>query len=127
MILSPNSSLLTRRSFSEGGPSPLFPLHTNTRLVSLLFPLHTQKQWECTPPKNVGAPTFVIFPLIFRYFLLRAYAKSLPAEASPEQKGQPAEASAKAGFPRLFLSQAKFPMKLPRISQYTALTGPLSP
>ena len=50
--------------------SPLFPLHTKPSLVCLLFPLLTQKRGECTPPKNVGAPTFLIFPLIFRTFSL---------------------------------------------------------
>jgi hypothetical protein len=47
--------------------SPLFPLHTRSCLVSLLVPLHTQKQGGC-PLKNVGAPTFLIFPHIFRTF-----------------------------------------------------------
>ena len=50
--------------------SPLFPLHANASLVSLLFPLLTQKQGGVPPPKNVGAPTFLIFPLIFRTFSL---------------------------------------------------------
>jgi hypothetical protein len=62
---------LTRRSFSEGGLSPLFPLHAKTTPVSPLFPLHTQK-WRGTPPvENVGAPTFSIFPLIFRTLGIR--------------------------------------------------------
>ena len=73
-----------RRSFSEGGPllaSPLFPLDAKTTLVCLLFPLLTQKRGEevflaknlfgrlaCFGHslRNVGAPTFLIFPLIFR-------------------------------------------------------------
>ena len=46
----------------------LFPLHTKSRLVSLFFPLLTQKQGGGYPRKNVGAPTFLIFPLIFRIF-----------------------------------------------------------
>ena len=33
----------TRRSFSGGGLSPLFPQHTKTSRVCPLFPLHTQK------------------------------------------------------------------------------------
>jgi len=57
---------LARRSFSEGGLSPLFPLHAKTTLVCLLFPLHAQKRGAITPVENVGAPTFLFFPLIFR-------------------------------------------------------------
>src|SRR5258708_7505781 len=45
---------LARRSFSGGGLSPSFPLHTNTSLVCLLFPLLTQKQGGVPPRKNVG-------------------------------------------------------------------------
>jgi hypothetical protein len=61
-----------------------FPQHTKPPLVSLLIPLLTQKQGEevslaktlscrracfgCSL-RNVGAPTFLIFPLIFRTFL----------------------------------------------------------
>jgi hypothetical protein len=48
--------------------SPFFPLHTRSRLVSLLVPLHTQKQGGVYPLENVGAPTFLIFPHIFRTF-----------------------------------------------------------
>ena len=85
-----------RRSFSGGGPSPLFPLHTNTSLVCLLFPLLTQKQGGVPPPKNVGAPTFSIFPLIFRTFLVlsavRRVARHVPADGgrytSSERDGQ---------------------------------------
>ena len=72
---------LARRSFSGGGLSPLFPLHTNISLVCLLFPLLTQKRGSVPPRKNVGAPTFLIFPLIFRPFLPRAYAKGLAQSA----------------------------------------------
>ncbi len=72
---------LARRSFSGGGLSPLFPLHTNISLVCLLFPLLTQKRGSVPPRKNVGAPTFLIFPLIFRTFLPRAYAKGLAQSA----------------------------------------------
>ena len=46
-----------------------FPHLTELPLVSLLLPLLTQKQGGVPPPKNVGAPTFLIFPLIFRTFL----------------------------------------------------------
>jgi hypothetical protein len=66
-ILSPHWSLLTGH-----WPlliSPLFPLHTNINLVSPLFPILTQKGGSVLPPKNVGAPTFLIFPLIFCTFL----------------------------------------------------------
>jgi hypothetical protein len=42
--------------------------------------------------------------------------------------GQPGEALAEGGrtFPLVFLSPANFIGKFSRISQYTALTGPLS-
>ena len=43
----------------------LFPLHIKFLSVTLLFPLHTQKQGGIPPVENVGAPTFLIFPLIF--------------------------------------------------------------
>jgi hypothetical protein len=46
--------------------TPLFPLDTKLHVVSLFFPLLTQKQGGGYPRKNVGAPTFLIFPLIFR-------------------------------------------------------------
>jgi hypothetical protein len=75
---------LQRRRVTRLLLSTLFPLHTSTSLVCLLFPLLTQKQGEevslaktlscclacfgCSL-KNVGAPTFLIFPLIFRTFL----------------------------------------------------------
>ena len=49
----------------------MFPLHTRARLVTPLFPLLTQKQGGAPSPKNVGAPTFLIFPIIFRTFLPR--------------------------------------------------------
>ena len=48
--------------------SLLFPLHTKSLSVTLLFPLLTQKQWGIPPVENVGAPTFLIFPVIFRTF-----------------------------------------------------------
>jgi hypothetical protein len=48
--------------------SPLFPLHTKSSPVTLLFPLLTQKQGSTPPSKNVGAPTFSIFPHIFCSF-----------------------------------------------------------
>ena len=38
-------------------------------LLSLLFPLPMQKQRGMPPVENVGAPTFLIFPHIFRTFL----------------------------------------------------------
>jgi hypothetical protein len=53
VYLSPAEGL-ARRSFSGGGPlllSPVFPLHTEFGLVSLLFPLHTQKQGSVPPAK----------------------------------------------------------------------------
>jgi hypothetical protein len=51
-------------------PTPLFPLDTKIPLVSPFLPLLTQKQGGGYPLKNVGAPTFLIFPLIFRVFLV---------------------------------------------------------
>ena len=45
--------------------SLLIPLHTKSLSVTLLFPLHTQKQGGIPYVENVGAPTFLIFPLIF--------------------------------------------------------------
>jgi hypothetical protein len=60
---------LQRRRVTRLLLSPLFPLHTDPSLVCLLFPLLTQKQGGTPPAKNVGAPTFLIFPLIFRTFL----------------------------------------------------------
>src|SRR6266481_1921642 len=45
---------------------PLFPLHTKSSPVTPLFPLLTQKQGSTPLSKNVGAPTFLIFPHIFR-------------------------------------------------------------
>ena len=45
--------------------SLLFPLHIKVLSVTLLFPLHTQKQGGIPPVENVGPPTFLIFPLIF--------------------------------------------------------------
>jgi hypothetical protein len=75
-----------RRSFSEGGLSPLFPLHTEFPFVTPFFPLLTQKQGDI-PPENVGAPTFLFFPHIFRTFW--------------QATRQPAAASAKAGHFRL--------------------------
>ena len=66
--------------------SPLFPLHASTSLVSLLFPLHTQKQGGVPPPKNVGAPTFSIFPLIFALFCFRLAVSSSPSPAETERE-----------------------------------------
>jgi hypothetical protein len=81
--------------------SPLFPLHTNTGLVCRLFPLLTQKQGEevslakilfCGLAcfgyslKNVGAPTFLIFPLIFRTFLAPSAAQRV-ARHPPASEG----------------------------------------
>jgi len=62
-------------------PTPLFPLHTKIPLVSPFFPLLTQKQGSI-PPENVGAPTFLIFPHIFRTFLaLSAVSAAASAKA----------------------------------------------
>jgi hypothetical protein len=47
-------------------------------LPTPLFPLLTQKQGSI-PPENVGAPTFLIFPHIFRTFLALS---AVPAAAS---------------------------------------------
>ena len=68
---SPARHAPAHRSFSGGGPllpTPLFPLHTRIPLVSPFFPLLMQKQGVYLA-ENVGAPTFLIFPLIFRTFL----------------------------------------------------------
>src|SRR5258707_5904443 len=46
--------------------TPLFPLHTKSSPVTPLFPLLTQKRGSTPRSKNVGAPTFLIFPHIFR-------------------------------------------------------------
>jgi hypothetical protein len=66
------SSRAPRYSFTLGrakGPlSPLFPLHTKSSPVTPLFPLLMQKQGSTPPSNNVGAPTFLIFPHIFRSF-----------------------------------------------------------
>jgi hypothetical protein len=78
---------LARRSFSGGGLSPVFPLDTNVSLVSLLFPLLTQKRGSVPPPKNVGAPTFSIF---------RTFSVP-PSLRSPLSTRLPAIASAEAG------------------------------
>ena len=68
------SSLTARHSFTirraQRLLSPLLPLHMKTSPVTPLFPLLTQKQGGTLPLKNVGAPTFSIFPLIFRAFSL---------------------------------------------------------
>src|SRR5258708_3559896 len=66
----PFSTLATRCSFTQSRAhwplSPLFPLHTKSAHVTPLFPLLTQKQGSTPRSKNVGAPTFLIFPHIFR-------------------------------------------------------------
>ena len=89
--------------------SPLFPLHTNPSLVCLLFPLLTQKQGvggmssqivslrsrlfrPCT--QNVGAPTFLIFPLIFRTFLSSAHREGYLATCPPRKAAATQERSA---------------------------------
>src|SRR5258705_6771837 len=53
--------------------SPLFPLHTKSSPVTPLFPLLAQKQGSTPRSKNVGAPTFLIFPHIFRSFAGRRF------------------------------------------------------
>jgi hypothetical protein len=45
--------------------SLLFPQHPKFPRATPLFPLDTQKQGGTPPVENVGAPTFLIFPLIF--------------------------------------------------------------
>src|SRR5258707_225536 len=66
----PFSTLATRCSLTLSRAhwplSPLFPLHTKSSPVTPLFPLLTQKQGSTPRSKNVGAPTFLIFPHIFR-------------------------------------------------------------
>jgi hypothetical protein len=76
MTLSPRAPrypfTLSREGFTlsrtQGPPSPLFPLHTKSSPVTPLFPLLTQKRGRTPPSENVGAPTFLIFPHIFRSF-----------------------------------------------------------
>jgi hypothetical protein len=74
------SAVDCRLSASSSPLTSFFPLHPKLPLVSLLIPLLTQKQGEevslaktlscrlacfgCSL-RNVGAPTFLIFPLIF--------------------------------------------------------------
>jgi hypothetical protein len=76
-----------------------------TAPATLLFPLHTQKQGGVPPRKNVGAPTFLIFPLIFRTFLLLMglqqnrgkEEKSWPRKFGRGAKGALERTSAKVG------------------------------
>ena len=90
--------------------SPLFPLHTNTDLVCLLFPLLAQNQGGVPPRENVGAPTFSIFPVIFRTFLLirtcppRKAAATQPKrarQASPLQEIRDVDHWARATSPEV--------------------------
>jgi len=90
---------------------------------------YTQKQGGTHPPKNVGAPTFVIFPLIFHTFLVLSGCEGLAQvrRGLSEREGPVRRSFSEGGFPRFFLSPPKFAPKLMLISQYTSLTGPLSP
>ena len=108
-----------RRSFSEGG-SPLFPLHTKTTLVCPLFPLHTQK-WRGTPPvENVGAPTFLIFTLIFRTFLSLAGPELGHFVVAELQIGH---SIGRERWPRRSIRGAKDALERPAIRWGTRLDG----
>jgi hypothetical protein len=89
-------------------PTPLFPLHTKIPLVSPFFPLLTQKQGGGYPRKNVGAPTFLIFPLIFRIFPIRADCKS----RRPASEGGPTE---RGGWPRRSIRGANGALERPAL------------
>jgi hypothetical protein len=91
------------------------PTYERQPRISFVSPTYA-KTGGTHPPKNVGAPTFLIFSLIFRTFLLLSRCEGLAKVRRSFSEG---------GFPRLFLSLPKFGPKFPRISQYTALTGPL--
>src|SRR5258707_1869274 len=83
----PFSTLATRCSLmlsrAHWPLSPLFPLHTKSPPVTPLFPLLTQKQGSTPLSKNVGAPTFLIFPHIFRS---SAGRRLTPENARPAPK-----------------------------------------
>jgi hypothetical protein len=90
-LFPPHSPLVTRLLLS-----PLFPLHTNSSLVCLMFPLLTQKQGGVLPRKNVGAPTFLIFPLISRTFSLPPRSAALTQDRrNGKRAGMKASATVK--------------------------------
>ena len=84
---------LARRSFSEGGLSPLFPLLTQKRgeevclAKSLFCGLARLGRSLGRSPKNVGAPTFSIFPLISRSLLALSAAEKVTARHLPASEG----------------------------------------
>ena len=83
--------------------TPLFPLDTKIGLASLFFPLLTQKQGGGYPRKNVGAPTFLIFPLIFCSFSLsHRRVPRIRRRRWGKRAGPP-----KAGWPRSSIRGAK--------------------
>ena len=108
-LLTPFPAISSR---PQGGGSPWFTLSgvegsTNRRsslsavdcqlsaslgplLLSPLFPLLTQKQAGVPPRENVGAPTFLIFPLIFCTFLAlsagQRVARHVPASGGGRYK-----------------------------------------
>ena len=86
---SPEHAAQTTRLTRHFFLSLLLPLDTNTSLVSLLFPLLTQKQGGIPPRRNVGAPTLLIFPLISRTFLSLATCPPRKAAAAQERSPSP--------------------------------------
>jgi hypothetical protein len=77
---SPHSSLLPI-SFAS-------PAYEHQSRISLVSPT-TQKQGGIPPRKNVGAPTFLIFPLISRTFLSLATCPPRKAAAAQERSPSP--------------------------------------
>ena len=82
---------------AKAAPTPLFSLHTKLPLVSPFLPLHTQKNRGVGyPRKNFGlprvqsrgAPTFSIFPQIFRTVSNSAlHRRSHPPPAEQQEAG----------------------------------------
>ena len=83
---------LACRSFSEGGLSPLFPLLKQKRgeevclAKSLFCGLACLGRSLERSPKNVGAPTFSIFPLISRTLLALSAAEGSQLATCPPRK-----------------------------------------
>ena len=109
-----HSSLAAGRRSLALSVSLLFPLHTRTGLVCLLFPLHAQKRGAIPPVENVGAPTFLIFLLIFRTFLWLAARRS--GRPLQEQEGWASPALTKKNRTRItgHASLSTCPPKLQR-------------
>src|SRR5580692_4579329 len=60
------------------------PRYERQPRMSLVSPTYA-KMGECTPPKNVGAPTFLIFPLISRTFLISCRSAHSPSTAGRKE------------------------------------------